>query len=413
MKRKLKKILFIPIITILILEFFLFILGFKPNVVYDVEIEDLKNLEIKTNLYKTDEVGIYSINSELVYSNTKIANIEGVQQILDEGLKQLTYIQQKTPIDDSLPEITKYLRKSNLEEDSILINYLKHPINKEGFRSIEFKKHEGTSKKRILLIGDSFTWGMSSNPIYKSFADNLLARGYLVYNTGIPGTDPAQYAAIAKKYIPILEPDLVIVNFYVGNDFMSYERVVEKDKPHEYFTNIGFVDAYPTGEFLKPNELYEFYSSIKMIPQTTKFNKFCSKTRVGTHVLWKVFFRLGLVSHPTLNKYLKNKHLNIHRKAKITSNYIKDINLISQKYISPCIYAVIPEIPFRFNDNAIIKNTGKNKKALNIVFDGLEYSFPKNIQIIDYAKSDSHYSNSGSLKFSHFLEDEIKIIFKR
>jgi len=408
MKSKLKKILFIPIITILILEFFLFLLGFKPNVIYDVEIEDLKNLEIKTNLYKTDEVGIYSINSELVYSNTEIANIEGVQQILDEGLKQLTYIQQKSPIDDSLPEITKYLRKSNLEEDSILINYLKHPINKEGFRSIEFKKHEGTSKKRILLIGDSFTWGMSSNPIYKSFADNLLARGYLVYNTGIPGTDPAQYAAIAKKYIPILEPDLVIVNFYVGNDFMSYERVVEKDKPHEYYTNIGFVNAYPAGEFLKPNELFEYYSSIKKIPQTSLFNLFCSKTNVGTHILWRIGFELGFIKHEKLKAYLKTQNMGVLEKAKITQKYFQEIQLITAKNNVECLNITIPEVPFSLNKKAIIKNKGYKRKALNLVFENILYIHPKNIIINDYKNSDGHFNNNGHSKFTLFLEKKIQ-----
>src|SRR5690606_31822779 len=81
--------------------------------------------------------------------------------------------------------------------------YLYHPFNKDGFRGIEFKKHR-TRCKRILVIGDSFVYGMSAKPFYNSFYDILLSQGYMVYAAGIPGTDPAQYAAIAEKYIPIL-----------------------------------------------------------------------------------------------------------------------------------------------------------------------------------------------------------------
>jgi hypothetical protein len=64
-------------------------------------------------------------------------------------------------------------------------------------------------KTKVMLVGDSFAWGMSANPVYNSYADFLLAKGYCVYNLGIIGTDPAQYEAVVKKYTPILQPDVI------------------------------------------------------------------------------------------------------------------------------------------------------------------------------------------------------------
>jgi hypothetical protein len=59
------------------------------------------------------------------------------------------------------------------------------------------------------FLGDSFTWGASAEPISKCFVDLVGNAGYLIFNTGIPGTKPNQYTYIAEKYIPILKPDFV------------------------------------------------------------------------------------------------------------------------------------------------------------------------------------------------------------
>ena len=92
----------------------------------------------------------------------------------------------------------KELPKDSLDDaEFAYLDYATAPVNEEGFKSIAFKKYE-TEKTSILLLGDSFTWGLTAVPSFKSFADVLAARGYVVYNTGIVGNDPAYYAAIAK-----------------------------------------------------------------------------------------------------------------------------------------------------------------------------------------------------------------------
>ncbi len=117
-------------------------------------------------------------------------------------------------------------------------------INPDGFRSKPFNQLD-SNKKKVLFIGDSFTWGMSAKPFFDSSFCDLLQRNtaYEIINTGIPAADPAQYAAIANLYVPQLHPDLVVVAFFMGNDLMKEDRTVAPDRAFYYWTNAGAVLA--------------------------------------------------------------------------------------------------------------------------------------------------------------------------
>ena len=119
-------------------------------------------------------------------------------------------------------------------------------INNDGFRGGDFEKLDSTrARKRILFIGDSFTWGMSASPFQDSSFCDILGRdsAFEVINTGIPAADPPQYLKIAETYIPQLKPDFVFVVFFEGNDLMKEERKVTPGRQFYYWTNAGAVLA--------------------------------------------------------------------------------------------------------------------------------------------------------------------------
>jgi hypothetical protein len=81
---------------------------------------------------------------------------------------------------------------------------------------------------RILGLGDSFAvndYYLQKN--YHNFlAAALKAGGYghaEVLNAGVPGTGPGYYWHILEKYGTAWKPDLVLVGFFVGNDFEEME----------------------------------------------------------------------------------------------------------------------------------------------------------------------------------------------
>lgn len=262
-------------------------------------------------------------------------------------------------------------------------------------------------RTKILIIGDSFVYGMSSNPFFNSFADILLARGYMVYAAGVPGTDPAQYAAIAQKYIPIVKPDLVIVCFYEGNDFMHFPREPNKNQPHEHMTNAGFFTSNPLGSYLDPKQAYHYYLSLVSIPEIKEksFNQFCSKSALGS-LLWNAAYKLNKVSHSAIARY-DSVLFSSPYSYSFTSSRLALIDSIGQQNQATILPVVIPDVFAIHNKDK--KNLTIDSLSLHKIFSNKTYYTPINlISAEDFPKGDYHFNNNGSLKFANFLDTLIK-----
>ena len=138
-------------------------------------------------------------------------------------------------------------------------------INEEGFRTKSFTALDST-KRKLLFIGDSFTWGMSAKPFYKNSFCDLLARDSSkeVINLGIPAADPLQYAALAEKYIPTIQPNEVFVLFFMGNDLMREDRANSR-QPYYYWTNAGAIYADMDGRhFYSAQSAYDYLITEKL-----------------------------------------------------------------------------------------------------------------------------------------------------
>jgi hypothetical protein len=156
-------------------------------------------------------------------------------------------------------------------------------INSNGFRGGEFTRDSTSKKPSLLLIGDSFTWGAEAQPLDSSFADRL-KQHYQVFNAGIPGADPAQYALIAQQLLFTLKPNYVAVMFYTGNDIMDTIRQPQPYGNLYYVTNTGWLPGWYKGRYFKSaEEAYNFYKEL-YIPKST-LEKLACKTAIGTLAL--------------------------------------------------------------------------------------------------------------------------------
>ncbi len=95
--------------------------------------------------------------------------------------------------------------------------------NALGLRGTELSVAKSPSVKRVVALGDSFTWGwgVSDGEAWPAVLEGLLkGRGLRaeVANAGQPGADPVLYAQNARRIIPVLKPDLVIVGVLQGDD---------------------------------------------------------------------------------------------------------------------------------------------------------------------------------------------------
>jgi hypothetical protein len=110
--------------------------------------------------------------------------------------------------------------------------------NKFGFNDQDYPEHKSPGIFRILVVGDSFSWAGGRDGNYTTLLERRLESHYGyhkidVINAGYPMTHTAEQLAMLKKYGLQYNPDLVILGFFVGNDFIdanpNRKRIVVND----------------------------------------------------------------------------------------------------------------------------------------------------------------------------------------
>ncbi len=93
------------------------------------------------------------------------------------------------------------------------------------------REHEATvGDFRILLVGDSIAYGMgvkyeeSLAPVLENELDRLTQRPNAVWNAAVPGYNTEQEALRAGQVVPIVRPNLILVQFCM-NDYEGAARL--------------------------------------------------------------------------------------------------------------------------------------------------------------------------------------------
>lgn len=108
---------------------------------------------------------------------------------------------------------------------------------------------------RIVVLGDSHTVSVLKQSTYPEVLENLLSGVDLkgkrveIHNAGAPGHSHYQYYLALDRRLKQYDPDLVIVGFYIGNDFLDLYR--NDDRPKLSFDGGDFVHKDPV--------FYKFY----------------------------------------------------------------------------------------------------------------------------------------------------------
>ena len=384
--------------------------GFRLSSQYFTPVDSLYEL----NAFTTDSNGIQSVSpeaqefirDELQTKNSpnELSALTKVQSTevysLPEDFLELRSPGYHSDFKTFLQTIESPADSTDAEFYNAIKEYVRCPINSNGFKSIAFKKYP-SKRKSILLLGDSFTWGHSSSNKTNSFADLLLAKGYIVYNAGITGTDPAQYLQIAKVWIPRLQPDYVVVNFYMGNDIVYFERKPEAHVPVFYCTNAGNLISCPEGiYFYNPKEAYEHTLSVFAIPaQNNRFNRMCSKSVLGTF-LWRILAKFRLVN-ALLPQYITyyEKVNALTLPTPYSDMQLQEIKKIAEQNGSRFLLLVIPSL-----DGKKFLFPTKEKP----LFKGVPYFIPPVTLKNYHQKTDGHYNDSGHKMHAEFIDSLIK-----
>ena len=105
-------------------------------------------------------------------------------------------------------------------------------INSEGFRDREWSASPPRSEAaRGLVLGDSFAFGtgVEAEQVFLRRLEVVggLPRPVWSFNAGVPGYGTAQQSRLLEKLAPGVEPDVVVLLLYSGNDLEESLRFAE------------------------------------------------------------------------------------------------------------------------------------------------------------------------------------------
>jgi hypothetical protein len=398
-------------VAFVVLELLLRSFGFTPNTVRRTSHFQQVDELVTYGDFATDADGIFAWSPNAIrFLNTQIAssptvvNRAAVDTCMDFHSPNLYEAYTELHAGKLHNEFARWIKKIEGKPSAERTEYeaaarwqTYHPLNDAGFRSVAFRSYPTTSKK-VLLLGDSFTFGQNAENLTSAFADILMARGYAVFNSGISSTDPAQYEAVAKKYIPILKPDVVVVNFFMGNDIFYFRRPVEPYRMSRYACNAGMIMAYPSVEWLPNTEAaYAFLCDEYGIPKGAGwFGAICGKTAVTT-LLWRTLRALNLIGFAAPNAEYWARCQPLESKTPVSGQHLKAIETIATENGAAFVLAAIPEL------DSLSRHIPADYPGL---FDGLEVHVP-NLERTDYTGEVSHFGDVGHMKYANFLQSLI------
>ena len=274
--------------------------------------------------------------------------------------------------------------------DSLIVHYQMHPFNEDGFYSIPFSAR-CPDRKNVLLLGDSFTWGHSSVDKTGSFSNTLLSRGYMVYNTGISGADVAQYKKVLETYLNQIQPDIVIVNFFMGNDVEYFQRKPNQDSPIMYATNAGMLYSFQYGvQISGADSTYKMVLKNLVIPEVNWINTIASKTVIGSFV-WRF-----LVDNSIIDSHFPK--VPTQPEVPYCKTELQEMKAYCQTKNVPFIISVIPKLGEEKLEGAV---------TVPSLFFDINYTEPEMTSEM-YNTKDGHFNEKGHLVYANYLDSLIQ-----
>ncbi|MFK7786901.1 MAG: glycosyltransferase [Crocinitomicaceae bacterium] len=281
-------------------------------------------------------------------------------------------------------------------------------VNSEGFfSSIEFTPESieairKSGKQVIMLIGDSYAHGCCADHIDASFASLInQSDDYVILNFGIPGTDPVQYRLIVEKYAALLNPDLILIAVYGGNDVMEYDRTAKPFIPTSYPIKGGpWLNSEGPIYLTKQGTYFKNFEEAKA-HYTEYFSLWGEQSSfLERNIRYSVILSRIYLMLKTKHRHDEIKHQMPKSLERMPYSYqnFDSLNTTAQSLDIPVLFSLIPS-------PSDVQSKVKLRKKYDFVFEELDFYFPTNLKVEDYdGLSDAnHFNNVGHKKFADFL----------
>jgi len=115
-------------------------------------------------------------------------------------------------------------------------------LNSKGFHGPEFAVSKPPGTYRIIAIGDSYAFGMVPYPdVYLTLLERRLrdsGKPVELINMGVPAIGPPDYLGMLIREGLELKPDMVLLGFFIGNDFLDSRRAPSRFTSFSYVTTL-------------------------------------------------------------------------------------------------------------------------------------------------------------------------------
>ncbi|OVE76653.1 hypothetical protein BVX98_05020 [bacterium F11] len=218
-------------------------------------------------------------------------------------------------------------------------------LNEYGFRGKPIPPPEKSSKKRLVVFGDSYTFGVlvKEDETYSAQLQKILDNkkaGIDVINAGYhAGYSPDTYYISLKDEINYYQPDIIVVGLCMNNDIgdvgANYWKVIDEASafPQIVRTNRNYMNHEGTSIFVEGDEFPYFVLHVPILRQSRFF--------------------LGLNNF--VDRYIfKNNHLsdldNRKRGFKRFETSLRAIDSVAKEHGSKLFFMIIPPYTIRFPD---------------------------------------------------------------
>jgi lysophospholipase L1-like esterase len=185
-------------------------------------------------------------------------------------------------------------------------------INSKGLRDKEREYKKPAGIKRVIVLGDSFTWGwgVEEKDKFTEILNNKLPSNYEVINMGVSGYGTDQELLTLEREGLKYNPDLVIVAFHPQTDLEDNISAIRYSYPKPLFvlsanntlslTNVpvpkkeDWLKSWDTGEEIIKND--GFLAKLKnFMSEHSHTYLFFSRVVASNPILLKLFQKIGLI----------------------------------------------------------------------------------------------------------------------
>ena len=132
-------------------------------------------------------------------------------------------------------------------------------VNEYGFRDRAYPHNKPAGSYRVLGLGDSFVYGaVSTRDNFLRVAERALDDDTDILLMGVPGWSTENELGLLEDFGLGLEPDLVIVNFFVGNDVTGIPVRSRVIRGNVYPTT----SPLPVRNLLRKSQLFVMFESL-------------------------------------------------------------------------------------------------------------------------------------------------------